>query len=234
MTKHGIDFDPESAAKEFISYAVLMHKSGLISVLSKNGYKLGNNPSDKEVTIAILQAQKDPKVRKDLATFLTSLAPKAAQHVSFTGGFFNADGSSPYALPELNASPVGYTLPTPTPTSTSGSNVGMSNTISTSDLSTKKKTAVGSILSNIGNFLKTNVFTPQTVNGLLQAGLTSLNNKVQGNANQLQAQTNQLQQQQQALLQNIPQAKQSNTATYIFIGVGVIALGTIIYLVSKK
>lgn len=225
----------EDVAREFISYAVLTNKSGLIKVLEANGYRVPNNPSDKEITVAILHMQANPKFRKDLAAFLTSLATKAADHFKqFAGStnFFGFD-SSTYQLPELNTGPIGYTLPTTAPALNTGSQGTF--TPQATD-TTKKKTAVGSILSNIGSFLKTNVLTPDTVNGLLQAGLTSLNNKIQNKSNNIQAESNNLQYQQQAMLQNLPPSvtKKNNMVTYIFIGVGVLALGTIVYLMAKK
>ena len=97
----------------------------------------------------------------------------------------------------------------------------------TGSTATKGKTGVGKVLGWLGS----NVFTQENINAGVQIGLTQLNNKSQGKANQIQAQTNQLISQQDDIRNNpnLIGKKGMSTMAWVGIGVGVIALVGIIY-----
>jgi hypothetical protein len=230
---------------ELISYSVVTDKGSLVRLLERNGIQMPNNPSDKEVTLAVIMANsKSETFRKDLAKYLTSKLPQASEDFSqfvgndqdfgFTGiddfsfvgeeKFFNASSGN-FSTSNLL---VGSKFPTPAtklPSATSG----------------KKsfgETKVGGVLSSIGNFLKTNVLTKENVNAGVQIGLQSIANKSQAQQNNLQQQATLLQQQQDVMKATLPSsAKKSNTMTFVWIGVAVVGvslIGFLIYKNSKK
>ena len=72
--------------EEALSYAVVTDKDGLVRLLKRNGVVVGNNPSDKEVTIAVLMASaKSTNFKNELATFLTGKVKEAGETLSFVG-----------------------------------------------------------------------------------------------------------------------------------------------------
>lgn len=213
--------DKLEVAENLLSYAVVKDKQALVDLLKKKGVSVPVNPSDKEVLTMVLIATKDAKFKADLAQLLTSMVPMAADdfkeltpdNMDFTGlddfGFSGATGEK------------------------------FKNMIDTEQLggtaSTKQKTGVGKALASIGNFLKENVLTKENINAGIQIGLTSLNNKAQAKGNAIQQETEILNAKADEIRrQSAVQPKGSNAVTYIFIGVGVIALGAIIYLIAKN
>lgn len=231
---------------ELISYSVVTDKGSLVRLLERNGIQMPNNPSDKEVTLAVIMANsKSATFRKDLAKFLASKLPKASEDFSqfvgnsqdfgFTGiddfsfvgeeKFFNASST----LSSSNLL-VGTKYATPTPATTLPS--------ATSGKKAFGETKVGGVLSAIGNFLKDNVLTQENINAGVQIGLQSMANKSQAQQNALQQQAIQLQQQQDVMKATLPaSATKSNTMTYVWIGVAVVGvslIGFLIYKNSKK
>ena len=58
-------------ARELISYAVVTDKDGLVKLLQRNGIEMPQNPSDNEVTIAVLMANSKSGVfRNELQKYL--------------------------------------------------------------------------------------------------------------------------------------------------------------------
>jgi len=210
-------------AKELIAYAVVTDKNGLVKLLERNGIQLPNNPSDNEVTVAILMAnQKSGVFRNELKKYLTGLVPEVANYTtelsgdmnftgtddfSFTAGddnFFNATAAEAKALRVTATNPTG-------------------------------KTKVGLALANIGTFFKDNILTKDNINAGVQIGLTSLANKTQAQQNAVTAQSLQLQNYQDTLRQQLPNAeKKSNTMLYVWIGVGVLAVGVLGFVLYKS
>ena len=69
--------------KELISYAVVTDKNGLVKLLQRNGIELPNNPSDNEVTVAVLMANNKSGVfRNELKKYLGGLVPEVANYVT--------------------------------------------------------------------------------------------------------------------------------------------------------
>jgi hypothetical protein len=217
-------------ARELISYAVVTNKDGLIKLLDRNGIQMPTNPSDNEVTVAILMANSKSGVfRNELQKYLASLVPEVSEYASFLGssslgftgtddfsftaadGFYNADGDVP-ALKLTAAQQKRVTATNPT-----------------------GKSKVGVALQSVGNFFKTNVLTPENINAGIQIGLTSIANKTQSKQNQVNAEALQLQNYQDTLRQQLPNAaKKSNTMLYVWIGVGVLAVGVLGFVLYKQ
>ena len=226
-----------------LSYAVVTDKASLVKLLERNGVSMPQNPSDREVTTAVLMASgKSPNFKDELAKYLSTKAKPASQEfASFTGGDFgftgiddiaftgwdsfeNANGSLPRASAGLSAAPAVTIKPVAVPTA--------ALTPKTAATAKKGKTGVGKVLGWLGS----NVFTQENINAGVQVGLTQLNNKAQGKSNQIQAQTNQLISQQDDIRNNpnLVGKKGMSTMAWVGIGVGVIALVGIIYYFAKK
>lgn len=218
------DLNAIETARELISYAVVTNKDGLVKLLERNGIQMPNNPSDNEVTVAILMANaKSGVFRNELQKYLVSLLPEVSEYTDFLGssslGFtgtddfsFTAGGGSliPKSYAPANNVPS-------TPTAKAGG------------------TKVGNALRSIGTFLKTNVLTPENINAGVQIGLTSMANKTQAKQNQVNAEALQLQNYQDSLRQQLPNAaKKSNTMLYVWIGVGVLAVGVLGFVLYKQ
>lgn len=226
-----------------LSYAVVTDKASLIKLLERNGVSMPQNPSDREVTTAVLMASgKSSNFKNELAKYLSSKAiPASQEFASFTGGDFgftgiddiaftgwdsfqNANGSLPRATAGLKTAPIAPIKPVAVPTAAltpkpaAGAKTG--------------KTGVGKVLGWLG----ANVFTQENVNAGVNIGLTQLNNKSQGKANQIQAQTNQLIAQQDDIRNNpnLGAKRGLSTMAWVGIGVGVVALVGIIYYFAKK
>jgi hypothetical protein len=212
----------QDVARNLISYTVVTDKNSLVKLLERNGIVMPNNPSDKEVTVAVLTASsKSPNFSKELATLLGTKAPKAAEDFSsfvgdstdfgftgiddfsFTGGddFFNLTAAEKKAGRVTTDNPKG-------------------------------KTGFGLFLQNVGRSLT----SQDTINAGVQAGLTAINNRTQNRQNAIQSETVYLTQQQDLLRQQLATkpAKGMSAITWVLVGVGVLALGGIIYFVAKK
>ena len=222
--------------KELISYAVVTDKNSLVKLLQRNGIQVPNNPSDNEVTVAVLLAnQKSGVFRNELKNYLSTLLPDVQQNLSFLGGNKNFTGIDDYSF---NSDQYGYKnviaeeLVPEVIDSTSTSIA--SSTSTTGDTGA----GFGSTLSQIGKWLGDNVLTKQNINTGIQIGLNSLANQGAQKQNQLQQQAIQLQKGQDQLKQKLPATKTgSNTMLYVWIGVGVLTvtiLGVILYKQNKK
>lgn len=227
------------AVRELISYTIVTDKQSLVKLLERNGISLPSDPSDKDVTIAILLASsKSPNFKNELSKLLTSKVSEASgqftnlvgntQDFGFTGvddlgyvgdeTFFNLNepsklGYTPKGLPKASATSV--------------------NTASDTK-ATKPKTKVGSVIASIGQFLGNNIFTADNINSGLQLGLTSMNNRIQGKQNAIQNEALILQQQQDEIRNQVGAKKGISTNTIIIGIVGVALVGTIIYVLTKK
>ena len=212
-------------AEELISYSVVTDKNGLVKLLERNGVQMPNNPSDKEVTVAVLMAMsKSQNFKDELANFLTKKVSKAGDDFQsfvgseadfgFTGvddlGFTGADKFYNATPGEKKAARVSATNP-------------------------EGKTKTGLALAGIGKFLKDNILTPENINAGVQIGLNKVNNKTQADSNKIQTQALVLQQQQDDLKKNLPQGQGMSPAVkYTLIGVGAIAIVGIVYVIVKK
>lgn len=242
---------------EALSYAVLTDKEGLVAILERNGIQIPNNPSDNEITTAVLMANASSGTfRNDLSTFLGNQIPKASEELSFTGGDYGFTGIDDFSFTgdeniiesnflgigkgqgflglgkkDTTAKPVTPRAPKLTASQKKAGRITADNP--------KGKTGAGLLLSQLGGALRDTVLDKDNINAGIQIGLQSMANKTQAKENALQTQALQLQQVQDEMKQNLPSggSKKSNTMTYVYIGIGVIAvaaLGFVIYKRMKK
>jgi hypothetical protein len=219
----------QQVARELISYTVVTDKGSLVKLLERNGVQLPMNPSDREVTVAVLAASgKSQNFKNELSKLLTSKVSQAADDYtqfvgdssdfgftgiddfSFTGEekFFNAPGIKDLSKQAKKTSRVTETNP-------------------------QGKSGFGIFLQNLGRSLA----SEDTINAGLNVGLTSINNRIQNKQNALQQETVLLTQRQDELRQQLPAGavkKGIGTTGIILIVVGVLAIGATIYFVTKK
>ena len=219
--------------EEALSYAVVTDKDGLVRLLKRNGVVVGNNPSDKEVTIAVLMASaKSPNFKNELSTFLTEKVKEAGETLSFVGSsqdfgftgiddfqftgaddFYNATAAEKAAKRAADAKAA----------------AAKKQGRITAD-NPQGKTGVGLLLANIGRALT----SQETVNAGIQIGLNRINNRTQADANNITNQAAALQAQQDELRANMgTPSKKTSATTYIIIGAGVLVAITAIYLIVK-
>jgi hypothetical protein len=210
-------------AKELISYAVVTDKNGLVKLLERNGIELPNNPSDNEVTVAVLMAnQKSGVFRNELKKYLGGLVPDVANYTTELGGSMNFTGTDDFSFTAgddnfFNATAIERKALRVTDTNPTG------------------KTKTGLALASIGDFFKNNILTKDNINAGVQIGLTSLANKTQAKQNAVTTQSLELQNYQDSLRQQLPNAaKKSNTMLYVWIGVGVLAVGVLGFVLYKS
>jgi hypothetical protein len=230
--------------EESISYAVLTDKNGLVSLLERNGIQMPNNPSDNEVTTAILMANATSGTfRNDLATFLAKQLPKATEDLSFMGMDYGFTGIDDFSFTggedilENNFLGLGKKTNTPTTPKAPKLTAAQKKQARVTTDNPKGKTQVGLLLSSIGTGLKDTLLDKENINAGIQIGLQSFANKTQAQQNALQVQALQLQETQDAMKGNLPQGsdgKKSNTMTYVWVGVGVLALGILGYVIYKR
>jgi hypothetical protein len=219
--------------EEALSYAVVTDKDGLVKLLKRNGVVVGNNPSDKEVTIAVLMASaKSPNFKNELAAFLTGKVKEAGETLSFVGssmdfGFTGIDdfqftGSEDFFNATATEKAAKKAAAAQAAAAKKQSRVTADNP--------QGKTAVGLLLSNIGKALT----SQDTINAGIQIGLNKINNKTQADANNISNQAAALQAQQDELRANMgTPSKKTSATTYIIIGAGVLVAITAIYLIVK-
>lgn len=221
------------AVRNMLSYTLATDRDSLIKLLQRNGVVVPQNPSDTEVTAAVLLASsKSANFKQELTRLLTMKFPAANQdYASFVGdssdfGFAGIDDFSFVGEDEFfgaNGNPK-----TPNVRKT------RKDTRTAARLESAKKgekTGFGKFLSNLGQAAS----SPDTLNAGLNIGLTAVNNKVQGRSNALQQETALITQQSDQIKQDLgkPTGKMG-TGAIIGIVVGIAAVAGIIYYVTKK
>jgi hypothetical protein len=224
------------AVRELISYTVVTDKQSLVKLLERNGIKLPSNPSDNDVTIAVLLAtSKSPNFKNELSKLLTSKVSEASSEFSnLTGddkdfGFTGVDDLG-FVADEKFYNQTGLTF-TPNFTQNLASATKSAQSTTTTP---KTKTKVGSAIASIGQFFKDNVLTADNINTGLQLGMTTLNNKIQSKQNAVQTEALILQQQQDDIRNRVGAKSGISTNTIIIGVVGLALVGTIIYVLTKK
>lgn len=240
-----MSINASQVVNEALSYAVITDKDGLVSLLERNGIQMPNNPSDNEVTTAVLMANASSTTfRKDLGTFLSNKVPKASEELSFTAvnfGFTGIDDFDFYGDEEDFDNFLGLGKKSNTPKAPKAPKLtSAQKKASRVDpvLNPQGKTKVGLALASVGGALKDTILDQDNINAGIQIGLQAMANKTQAKQNALQTQALQLQETQDALKQNLPSgARKSNTMTYVWVSVGVLAvavLGFVIYNRTKN
>ena len=129
-------------AKELISYAVVTDKNGLVKLLERNGIELPNNPSDNEVTVAVLMANNKSGVfRNELKKYLGGLVPEISNYTTELGGGMNFTGTDDFSF---TAGDDGFYNAT----------AADKKAIRITATNPTGKTKVGVALASIGSFLK--------------------------------------------------------------------------------
>jgi len=210
-------------AKELISYAVVTDKNGLVKLLERNGIELPNNPSDNEVTVAVLMANNKSGVfRNELKKYLGGLVPEISNYTTELGGGMNFTGTDDFSF---TAGDDGFYNAT----------AADKKAIRITATNPTGKTKTGVALASIGSFFKDSILTKENINTGINIGLTSLANKTNAQSNAVTAQSLQLQNYQDSLRQQLPNAaKKSNTMLYIWISVGVLAVGVLGFVLYKS
>jgi len=235
--------------QEALSYAVITDKNGLVRLLKRNGVELGNNPSDNEVTIAVLMAcSKSENFKNELADLLTKKVTEAGETLSFVGtqldfGFTGIDDFSFTGAEDFykftgaddffkfTGEEDFFNAPGKTRAEKAAAASAKKKGRITDD-NPKGKTGVGLLLANIGRAIT----SQDTINAGIQIGLNKINNRTQADANNINNQAELLQEKQDEMKKNLPGAKTgiSNTAKFVLIGAGVLAIVGVVYLVIKN
>jgi hypothetical protein len=221
------------AAENMIAYTLVEDKGSLVSLLERNGVQMPRNSSDKEVTMAVITASsKSPNFKNELAKLLTKKVKKANDDFSnFVGdstdfGFTGIDDFSfTGGLTPTFTSNLSQAAATPKPSLSTKKQARVSAT------NPQGKSGIGLFLQNIGRSLS----SEETINAGLNVGLTAINNKVAGKQNALQNEATVITQKQDEVRQSLAQTpKGGRTLTYVFVGVGILALIGVVYFVAKK
>lgn len=243
--------DNKKVAEELISYTILTDKNSIINLLKRNGVKLSTNPTNSELTVAVLVANsKSPSFKNDLAKLLSSKVQEAGETFSnivgndqdfgFTGvddvtyfpNVMSFTGVDDYQsvngltkTPTLGYTPMG--LPKPSTSVLTSTSTGTT---------AKSQTKVGSALSSIWNFAKTNVLTQDNINAGIQVGLNKINTDTLAKKQNLELQQFQIAKMQDDMNRNLKTPKgSSNTILYVIIGlVAIVGIGFVVYKQTKK
>jgi hypothetical protein len=230
-------------ATELLSYTIVTDKNALINLLAKNGVRLSDNPSDSEVTTAVLIASKKSGVFKDdLAKLLTSKVQEAGEKFSNIVGNdqdFGFTGVDDVTYMPNVMSFTGYD-----DYQNAGGNIfgdqftqDMAKLKTTSTTPTSGKTKVGSALSSIWQFAKDNILTKDNINAGIQIGLNKINTDTAAKQQNIELQRAQLEAQQNAMRKQIEKSAgvTGNTMLYVIIGLVAIAgIGFFVYKQTKK
>ena len=241
----------KKSVQELISYSIVTDKKGVINLLKSNGVKVGNDISNAKLTTAVLIAnKKSPIFRKKLGALLESKLNKAGERFSnivgnsqdfgFTGvddvtymkGFTGVDDFSDFTGWDDFQSLTGEERKAARAAKTAAKKQA---TVARKEAG--QKTKVGTALSNLWSFTKTNVLTKENINAGIQVGLDKINQDSLARQNALEQQSMAMQQQQADMQRQLGKGAGVSGNTVLYIGIGVIALvgiGFLIYRQSKK
>ena len=231
--------DNKKVAEELISYTIVTDRNSIINLLKRNGVKLSENPSNSELTVAVLVANsKSPSFKNDLAKLLSSKVSEAGESFSnIVGndqdfGFTGVDDVTymPNVLSFTGYDDYKNVQGDLLPGISSGINAAVSS-------SKKPQTKVGSALSSIWGFTKNNILTKENVSAGINAGLNKINTDTLAKQQNLQLQQLQLEAQQVQMNKQLGKGvgASSNTILYVVIGLIAIAgIGFVVYKQTKK
>lgn len=217
-----------NAASNMITYTLVRDKQSLIRLLERNGVRMPNNPSDNEVTIAVLASSaKSPNFKNELANLLTQKAVEIkSEYQAFAGddsdfgftgidefvGVINVDAKIANAAIQAKKNPK-----------------------QTRQVrrEIRKGKQGGTVFGNFLRGVGSSATSQDTINQGINIGLTALNNKVASKQNELQAQAAAITAQQDEARQAI--AAQQGGKMNVFLIVGVVAVvGILAYFAFKK
>lgn len=233
-----MNINPQEFVQELIAYAVVTDKSSLVKLLNRNGVKMPNNPSDKEVTVAVVAASsRSANFKKELQSFLSEITPKASEdYSSFVGGSsdFGFTGIDDFSFTGIEgfSGVDGFMSADAAPSAKGIKKAARKASRVTAD-NPQGKTTIGLLFQNIGEGL----LSKDTINQGIGIGLTALNNKVQSKNNTIQQQAAEITEREDLLKTQLPSSKintKTSTMTWVLVGLGVAALATTVYFVTKK
>jgi hypothetical protein len=235
--------DNKKVAEELISYTIVTDRNSIINLLKRNGVNLSPNPSNSELTIAVLVANsKSASFKDDLARLLSSKVQEAGE--SFSNIVGNDQDFGFTGVDDVTYFPNVYSFTGTDDYQNAGGNIfgdqftrdvaALKTTTPTSG--TKPQTKVGAALSSIWDFAKTNILTKENINAGVQVGLNKINTDTLAKQNNLQQQAAILEQQQYQMNRQLaPKKTSGNTILYIVIGVIALAgIGFVVYKQTKK
>jgi len=213
--------------QNLLGFSILKDKNSIISVLKRNGIQIPPKATDNQIIKAtLLASSRSLNFKSDLSKILQKNAKKIASNYkgfvgdsndfgftgiddfSFTGydDFVNAPGDAATKREARRQARISETNP-------------------------KGKSQAGLFLDNLAKGL----ISEDTINSGINIGLTAINNKMAGKQNAIQNEATVITQKQDEVRQALSQpAKGSNTLTYIFVGVGILAIIGVVYFVTKK
>lgn len=240
----------KTSVQELISYTIVTDKKSVIALLRSNGVKVPDDISDAKLTTAVLVAnKKSPIFKKKLASLLQSKLDKAGEKFSnivgnsqdfgFTGvddvtymkGFTGVDDFSDFTGWDDFQSADGDKK------AARAAKKAAKAQATAKRKESGQKTKVGTALSNLWSFTKSNVLTKENINAGIQVGLDRVNQDSMMRQNALEQQSIMLQQQQQEMQRQLGRGAGVSGTTILYVGIGVVALvgiGFLIYRQSKK
>lgn len=233
----------QRVAEELISYTVINDKGSLTKLLKTHNVKVSDNPSDKEVTTAVLVGNKNKAFRKDLTKLLGDKLPEAgerfrnivgnAQDFGFTGvddvtymKWTGIDDFNDFTGWDDWKNEIG------SQTFTQLQTIAQKTAAQKKAADTKSKTKAGSILASIWSFSKENILTKDNINQGIQAGLSKVNTDTAAKQLAIDEKALALQQQQEDMRQQQSQASvgvSSNVWLYVGIGAVVVLIGVLAF-----
>jgi hypothetical protein len=232
-----MNIDRIQAVQELLAFALIKEKANLIDLLRRNGVNMPYDASDDDVLVATLNASVKSKYFKDeLSKLLASMSIENAEtFTAFDGdeGFFNLNAAD---AAKQTSDAITQSLIKTSQSFQSGTGTG---TTTTGTGTTTKKRGEG--LAKVGDWLKTNILTPDNINSFISTGLTAMNNKSQRKADNAAANLEQIRAEKAALEARgagtetgAGAKKGGKTLLWVVVGVGVIALGFSIYFMVKN
>lgn len=229
--------DNKKVAEELISYTIVTDRNSIINLLKRNGVKLSANPSNSELTIAVLVANsKSGSFKDELAKLLSSKVQSAGESFSNIVGNdqdFGFTGVDDVTYMPNVLSFTGYDDYKNAPGDLLPGIASGINTIS-SQTTKKPQTKVGSALSSIWTFAKDNILTKENINAGIQVGLNKINTDTLAKQNNLQLQQQMLEQQQYQMSRQLAPKSGASGNTILYVVIGVIALAGIGFVVYKQ
>ncbi len=233
--------DNKKVAEELISYTIVTDRNSIINLLKRNGVSLSSDPSNSELTIAVLVANsKSSAFRNDLSKLLSSKVGEAGE--SFSNIVGNDQDFGFTGVDDVTYFPNVMSFTGMDDYENAGGNVfgdqfakdmaALKAGSSTSG--TKPQTKVGSALSSIWNFAKTNVFTKENISAGINVGLNKINTDTLAKQQNLQLQQAQLEAQQFQMQRQLGRKGGTSGNTILYVVIGVIALAGIGFIVYKQ
>jgi hypothetical protein len=227
----------QRVAEELISYTVINDKGSLTKLLKTHNVKVSDNPSEKEVTTAVLVGNKDKAFRKDLSELLGKKLPEAGERFSnIVGnaqdfGFTGVDDVTYMkwtGVDDFND----FTGWDDWQYATAEEKAAKAKAKADARASRGGKTKAGSILASLWGFTKENVLTKDNINQGIQAGLNKINTDTAAKQVAIDEKALALQQQQEDMKQQQTKTSvgvSSNVWLYVGIGAVVVLIGVLAF-----